>query len=696
MAKEVYSILKNHLAQAMEGHDVFFVGAGVSFPSGLPTFLGINEKLIAALSHGEASGDDAKYLSETLRPEVVYQVGLDELGPDVLLSMEVLEGADPTTYHFLLAEAIRRGSSVFTTNVDDLIEKACSQIGLVQGQHFDICRGRSDDQDFKDYLQKIESGTELLPGLFKLHGSIDSADPPSKYSTIQFALRQVGRGLFDSRRRVLEYFLKDYSFWFMGYSCRDDFSVLPVFSNTPSEKDSYWFKYDDGPLSVSLIETDRSGWDLAQEGMKSLDADRDQETINVGQVLSMRGCAYKFVGNPMGLLEELYSDIGVAIPSPGMPTPKEMTSLDVWAQNLPAWKRRFFISRLFEEAGRWERAVEFCEKAGHDPSIEQPVLWERLADIYYKKTDRDASEQAIQLYQQCVDSLPSGIRRAKIKSRISNVLRRLGPSRRDEAHEIGISAVNEYEAATTQSERETDLEYARCLNIYALSLSGRQQFDESRDLFEESKGIKKLLGDVDGIAESDNALSIAYIQEGRSLASSGNTNDAKYKFCDAITHALDAVDARRRIGNLRGYAQNLRNLAWAYAELMKLSDVDEIRNKYFSEARDGYVAGITAWRRMIPPPNTEVILFTNLLARLYIDYCLGMASSGQNAKWSAEGLELYKILFDGPEIIKIAHSDQRNPTTHDNLANLRKLFEESGMQSQVQEIEIMLAQLEEP
>ena len=146
---------------------------------------------------------------------------------------------------------------------------------------------------------------------------------------------------------------------------------------------------------------------------------------------------------------------------------------------------------------------------------------------------------------------------------------------------------------------------------------------------------------------------------------------------------------------MRGYAPNQRNLAWAYAELMKLSDVDEIRNKYFLAARDGYVAGITAWRRMIPPPSTEVILFTNLLTRLYIDYCLGMASSGQNAKWSAEGLELYKILLDGPEIIKIARSDQRNPTTHDNLSNLRKLFEESGMQSQVQEADSMLAQLEE-
>ena len=224
------------------------------------------------------------------------------------------------------------------------------------------------------------------------------------------------------------------------------------------------------------------------------------------------------------------------------------------AQNVPAWKRLFFISRLVEEAGRLDMAVEFCEKAGHDPSIEQLVLWERLADIYYKKTDRENSEKAIQLYQQCVDSLPSGIRRAKINSRISNVLRRLGSSRLDEAHDIGLNAINEYDSVTSQTEKEADLDYPRSLNIYALSLSGRQQFDEARDLFEESKRIKKPLGDVEGIAESDNALSIAYIQEGRSLASSGNNHDRNHKLWNARTLPVDAVAPKRKLGHTRDYA----------------------------------------------------------------------------------------------------------------------------------------------
>ena len=95
MGNEVYSLLKEHLARAIEESHVFFVGAGICVPSGLPTFQAINKRLITTVLQGEVTDHDATYLSETLRPEVVFQLGLDELGPNMLLSMEILEDGQP-------------------------------------------------------------------------------------------------------------------------------------------------------------------------------------------------------------------------------------------------------------------------------------------------------------------------------------------------------------------------------------------------------------------------------------------------------------------------------------------------------------------------------------------------------------------------------------------------------------------------
>ncbi|MCI2424888.1 hypothetical protein LM599_02555 [Candidatus Acetothermia bacterium] len=92
MATEAYAYLKKKIAGALENNDVFFVGAGISIPSGLPNFQGVTEKLITTVSQGEVGTDDASFLSQNIRPEVVYQIGIDELGPEVLLSMEVFEG----------------------------------------------------------------------------------------------------------------------------------------------------------------------------------------------------------------------------------------------------------------------------------------------------------------------------------------------------------------------------------------------------------------------------------------------------------------------------------------------------------------------------------------------------------------------------------------------------------------------------
>lgn len=695
MAAEAYTFLKEKLTGALENNDVFFVGAGISIPSGLPDFQGVSEKLITTVSQGEVGADDASFLSQNLRPEVVYQIGIDELGPEVLLSMEVLEGGEPNPFHFLLAEALRRGGFVFTTNVDYLIEEACRRIGLSPGRDFNICFGRANDKDFKGYVTRIEAGERLKSCIFKLHGSIDAGDPERKYESIQFALRQVGKGLFEPRRKVLEYFQQNFDFWFLGYSCRDDFSVFPAFITSRSEKSSYWCEYDAGPLVASLLENDRPRWELEQEESKPLEQERNIGLININHLLSERGKSYKFKGNLGKLLEtRLCADIDIKFDLPTRRITHEMLSLNGWARRVPEWRRYLFVSRLFEEALRWDKAIEFCQKAARVPSAEQLTVQHRLADIYYKDATPEASEKAIQLYQQCVDSLDARRVRASLKTSIANVLRRRGGGWLDAAHEKAAEAIKEFESSTTELEREADLEYARCLNIYGLSLYGKGEYDEARRLFESSIRIKSKLGDVDGMAESENAFSMALTQEGRRLLVAGRVDQAKAKFLEAIEHAKAAVEARRKIGNRRGYAQNCRNLAWPYSELMKISDREENKKDYFAKARDGYKAGISAWMRITPPPPTEVVTFTNILVALYNDFCRQTDDQEEKRKRALEGLQAYRRVLEEPKLKDKARSETRPPSTQQNLHQIRELLLVMGLSAEAKEAEEILKQFE--
>jgi len=72
----------------------------------------------------------------------MYQIAVDELGSEALYSLEMLEGHEPNYYHYFLAEAVRRGNCVFTTNPDNLIEEACRR----QRVEFKLYYGRNNDE----------------------------------------------------------------------------------------------------------------------------------------------------------------------------------------------------------------------------------------------------------------------------------------------------------------------------------------------------------------------------------------------------------------------------------------------------------------------------------------------------------------------------------------------------------------------
>ena len=691
------------IAEDFERKIVFFVGAGISVPSGVPDFKKLNKEVIRVLTDDESESNDCLALSDNIRPEVMYQIAIDELGPEALYySLDMLEGGEPNSYHYFLAEAIRRGNWVFTTNPDNLIENACKKKKMRLGMDFKTYYGRGrNDEDFQEFLEYIKSGS--VPGacIFKLHGNIEEGTREEKYQTVRFALRQIGIGLFGPRREILEYFLKNFDFCFIGYRCRDDFSVYPVLSGTKSNRDIFWFRYSAGSINLYAPEDDTLLREQESEENKPLDTARNLDLLNINEVLLRRNNKFVIVGNPFEFIrKKLAPRLGVELP----PLDEEQTKKKEakvsqvfleWAKSKDIIDRHLFLGRLLEQVGNLDKAIQFYNRAldRAKDDLQRIKVKRRLADLYYKQTIPRKEEEAIALYEQCINSSNNPVERASLKARISNIQRRRGKNYFSEAYKRVEEAKSEFEVGLKKRERSENLDYAACLNIYGLALYSLDRLDEARDFCAKSIMIKESLGDVDGIAESENAISLAFTQEGRRLVNQGKREESKEKFSEAIKHAKRALDFRRRIGNSRGYAQNCRNLAWPNSELMKLALREEERQKYFADAREGYKAGISTWDRFNPPPAAESVLYRNLLAGLYIDFCSHIENREQKEKWAQEVIPIYRVMFADPQRKQVAKSDPRIPTAKQNLEKISGLFKEIGLYSTHDEIECMLKEL---
>lgn len=692
---------------------VFFVGAGISRPSGSLDFKELNKEVIQTIvddvleeldgKNPEEKKKDYELLTEKIRPEVMYQIAIDELDSKILYSLEMLEGYEPNYYHYFLAEAIRRGNWVFTTNVDNLVEEACRRRRV----HF---KTYYRDEEFECYLQYINSGDILGGCIFKLHGSIDEDTKKEKYETIRVSLRQVGEGLSGHKKEVLEYFLKEFDFWYIGYSCKDDFSVFPVLSDTKSDRDIFWSKFDEGPLSLCIPEENRPLWEKEKEENKPLDEERDLGLLNINEVLLQRSGKFVIIGNLGEFIKNFIKDkLGVEIDEEKIrekarekEKTKERGIFFRWAKSIGKFEKYLFLSRLFEQAGKLDKAIKCCDRSLKEVKNEKQQIRakERMANLYYKRQEGDDEKNACNLYEQCINSSKDTLERARLKTSLSNVLRRRGKDFYSEAYDRVEEAKREYEAnldkiksLSEEERKKKKLDYARCLNIYGLALYSLGKFEEARKSFLDSLKIKKDLGDVDGAAESENALSLSFTQEGRRLIAQGKKKEAKEKFFKAIEHAEKALDCRRRVGNFRGYAQNSRNLAWPYSELMKLALNEDERQRCFKKAREAYKAGISYWGRFYPTPPTESVLFRNLLARLYIDFCSTTQDENEKKRWAQEVVSLYMEIFRDPQKRQKAKEELRWPTAKQNLRDTIKILKEVGLNIKAMDAEEMLSNM---
>ena len=212
---------------------------------------------------------------EVLMAELVYS-GLDH-------QLRVLDCLDQCEYpnynHYVLADLLRTGHVVLTTNFDRLIEMAYERIRKPSDPRLHVVY---EDQDFPI----TGPGANGAPTLWKLHGSCSVFGQNTRHS-IQATLESVlATDLSKHKRKFLEHVLREYDLLLVGYSGGDDLDIVPIIADTASSKRLIWVDHQEGEGTLlkcgcALTIASKSGWEQDVVGRDRVRFNIDHQRITI-------------------------------------------------------------------------------------------------------------------------------------------------------------------------------------------------------------------------------------------------------------------------------------------------------------------------------------------------------------------------------------------------------------------------------
>ena len=242
----------------------FLVGAGCSVdsPSCLPAG---REMMEAIINYTCAESEIKKILNlDQLRFEQVVEIVRDILDKDLKIIDYYGLCNSPNYQHFFLADMIKKGHFVMTTNFDFLIEYALQQSEVPN----DDIKPVITENDFKQFSNPINLYKERKKTVYKIHGSTKNIitkenTKKSLVATLQaFGSAKEGENVFQVepfKRPLFDNISNGRTLIVMGYSGSDDFDIVPTLMVLKNLKNIIWINHiqDDGGIE-KIYEIDDS------------------------------------------------------------------------------------------------------------------------------------------------------------------------------------------------------------------------------------------------------------------------------------------------------------------------------------------------------------------------------------------------------------------------------------------------------
>ena len=633
----------DELISVIQNSKVLFIGDELSNKSDVKNFRIFLVEVIKSITDHKFDPLDYDELSQKLHAESAFKILHKELGDNILIYFEEFILQDPNPVHYYIANEIKKGKWVFTTNRDNLIERArLSENNLI-----------SDDLDFSGFNETLENCHNSSVGcLFKLNGSVDIRDKKidirfksildNLYKKEKFLKKEFlnkDTKIVDEKKELLEYFLKECDFCFLGFDCLDNFSFFPILKNTNTDKSMYCLNHTDKD-SQKNIEIIQKKEDLENEIEKEIcNTPRDTKTLHLNNILLKRNNFLKIKGNWIEIIQnKLCTTLNMSFyddyePIESVDYSKEKADL---SEKVDDYKRNIIFGLLLEDCLSKVKAIEFfnkaklisekTNKAQHIKEIDKARAIQNMARVNDMQFGGSREEIVFDQYQQCIEIYNEiGFRYKAIQCKLGlanykrRVLKRFNDALNDcEEIEKMLKEIDKEDRKASGNQIMDEeyclirAQYHSCVGLIYSTYEGTDYINESIDQLKCGLDYRKKVGDVKGVADSEN--NIGYIKVTKH-------NDNVGELEEAISHLLNALNINESIGNFIGAARNYRNLGLCYKDLVRLSEDKEIKRKSFQQAKDSYKNSLNYWYMITgEPPAEEVSECEFRLGELEIKY----------------------------------------------------------------------------
>ncbi|MFX1294236.1 MAG: tetratricopeptide repeat protein [Promethearchaeota archaeon] len=565
----------------------FLIGAGCSHepPSNLP----LGREMIDALIHYTCLESEFEKLLtlEGLRFEALVEIVRDCLDKDLRLIDYFGECTKPNLQHFFLAEMVKKGNFVITTNFDFLIEHALLQLGIDKKDILPVIT----KEDFIKYNKPTELFKTGKKTVYKIHGSTENiiteeSTRASLVATIQaFGSNKEGETVFQLesfKRPAFINLTQGRSLVIMGYSGSDDFDIVPTLKILKNLNNVFWmnFVYDD------------HGTETVIEIFADIDPtfDRFQK---VNQILmeikrmSDVDHVYRIDVNTSRLIKNLIQkDIELS-------TKKfDITPMD-WLRNnieAPSGIMKIYISyKIYYSLDKIDDALKCAEEILKISEESDDLNWKKSAlnnigAIYHAQGNYSEAlkryEEALQIDIQLDDlhgkstrlnnigminyaqgNYPEALKRFESALQIDTQLGDLRGKAID-LNNIGLiydrlgnyfEALKRYEEALQIATQLGDLHgKATRLNNIGMIYYAQKNYPEALKRYEEALQIAIQLGDLDGKAINLNNI--------------GSIYHAQENYPEALKRYEEALQIDIQLGDLDGKATRLNNIGLIYKQ----------------------------------------------------------------------------------------------------------------------------------
>lgn len=525
----------------------FLVGAGCSRDP--PSCLPMGHAMMDAIIDYTCAESEIKQVKELgqLRFEALVEIIRDNLDKELKIIDFYGLCDKPNIQHFFLAEMIKKGHFVITTNFDFLIEFALQQSG-VPDDDIILVITKEDFTQFQDPNEQFNKGKKPI---YKIHGSTkniiknkDTRD--SLIATIRaFGSNKEGENIFQLEWFKQPLFLNitnDRSLVVMGYSGSDDFDIIPTLKVLKNLRNVIWINHSEnvpiGEETIFEIDTKTS------QLLETLDNNLRNVTQILIEIQRMNNADHVYrvdVNTTMMVKELLGNKLELNFDN------FSMTPTDWFKENFEAPKKvmKFYIPyKIYFDFGIYKEATRCLKEIFRIAEKNGDLFWKatyfnNLGMIYRIKGDY---QEALGLYRKALEineHLGNLLKKIESVINIGEIYRLMGNY---------SEALKHYEVALRISDELGDLSgKAIALNNIAAVQNARGDYSRALNRYEEALKIAEEMGDLSKKAIRLNNIGLIY--------------KAKGDYLNAVKRYEEALKIDTNLGNLRGKANRLNNIA---------------------------------------------------------------------------------------------------------------------------------------